>query len=175
MFVSTVDEVSNRTGDTTDSGWSLEGGKLVALDGESCFVTVSIPQSMRLLHPFSLDLMSLFDDRFTRNGFILQLTEWTLGSSEYDQVGWKAVDLMRRAFGEARSLEVAPVHIMRFDEALETRALMMQVLLNSWSAIFAAIPVNYFLDFDEDGVRVCVANRQIAATVFAALSRWNPH
>ena len=175
MFVSTVGEVSKRTGDTTASGWSLEGGRLVALDSDSCFVTVPIPQGMRLLHPFSLDLMSILDDMFTRCGFILQLTEWTLGSSEYDQVGWKAVDLMRRAFGEDRSMEVAPVHVMRFDEVLETRALMMQVLLNSWSAIVTAIPVNYFFDFDEDGVRVCVANRQIAAKVFAALSRWNPH
>jgi len=174
MFVSTVGELSKSAGDTTDSGWSLEGGKLAALDAESCFVTVPVPQGIRPLHPFSLDLMSIFDDRFNRSGFILQLTEWTLGSSEYDQVGWKAVDLMRRAFGESRPMEVAPVHIMRFDELLETRALMMQVLLNSWSAIVAAIPVNYFFDFDEDGVRVCVANRDIAATVFAAMSRWNP-
>jgi hypothetical protein len=174
MFVSTVSEVGERIGDTTDSGWSLEEGKLTALDSDSCFVTVPIPQSMRLLHPFSLDLMSIFDDMFTRCGFVLQLTEWTLGSSEYDQVGWKVVDSMRRAFGENRSLEVAPVHVMRFDELLETRALMMQVLLNSWSAIVTAVPVNYFFAFDEDGVRVCVANRQIAATVIAALSRWNP-
>ena len=72
MFVSTVDELSKSAGDTTDSGWSLEGGKLAALDGESCFVTVPIPQGIRPLHPFSLDLMSIFDDRFNRSGRVAQ-------------------------------------------------------------------------------------------------------
>ena len=105
---------------------------------------------------------------------MIELTDWKLGTSEFDQVGWKTCELMRRGYGELRPLEVAPAHVFRFDESVEARALLLQIFSNQWIAIIIPILTMFFISIDEERLWFHVHDDEIAEYVVAELKRWSP-
>jgi hypothetical protein len=160
--------------DSRDSGWSLQGNELVPDYKEAACVEIRIPDTNNSLRPFTREVTTVLDERYSRTSQIIQLTEWTLGTSDFDEVGWKTCELMRRGYGELRSLEVACVHVFRFDEALEGPALLMQIFVNQWSAILTQQPIMFFISIDEEYLKFHLHDTQVAKYVSERLSRWSP-
>lgn len=160
--------------DSRDSGWSLQGNAVIPDDKEVVCVEIRIPDVTNSLRAFTRDVTTVLEGRYSRTSQIIQLTEWTLGTSDFDEVGWKTCELMRRGYGELRSLEVACAHVFRFDEAIEARAFLMQILVNQWSAILTQEPIMFFISIDEEHLRFHLHDMQVANYLTERLSRWNP-
>jgi len=156
-------------------GSSYTKGNILFPDSEEAsYVEIRIPDVTNSLRAFTRDVTTVFDGLYSRTSQIIQLTEWTLGTADFDQVGWKTCELMRRAYGEPRSLEVACAHVFRFDEEIEVRALLMQIFVNQWSAILAPVPITFFISIDEEYLKFHLHDAKVAKYVSEKLARWSP-
>jgi hypothetical protein len=174
MYALTGSEAQKLLADSADSGWSLQNHVLSPLGPESCCVKVSIPDAKYSIRVFTRDVMNALDDFYTLSFTTIYLTEWSLGTSDFDQIGWKTVELMRRGYSEQRSLEVAPVQVFRYDEKAEATAFLVQVFLNQWSAILISGPVMFFIYIDEETIWFHLKDPKVAKYVSDKLTRWNP-
>jgi hypothetical protein len=137
-------------------------------------VEVRIPDLKHELRVFTADIMTVLDERYNETQKMIHLTEWTLGTEEFDQVGWKACELMRRGYSELRSLEVAPAQVFRFDESIEARAFLLQVFLNQWSAKLFPLTAPFCISIDEEHLWFELENAETVDYVIGKLRRWNP-
>lgn len=174
MIVLTSEEAESWMKDSNDSGWILDGNGLSRCDEQATCVQMEIPDAKHLLRVFTRDVTTVLGEQYNVTGLLVQLTEWTLGTSDFDQVGWRTCELMRRGYGELRSLEQACAHLFRFDEVVEARALLMQVFVNQWSAVLAPNPLTFFISIDEEQLSFQVHDSRVAQHVLDELHRWNP-
>jgi hypothetical protein len=137
-------------------------------------VEIKIPDLKWELRVFTADVMTVLDERYYYTQNMIQLTEWTLGTEKFDQVGWKTCELMRHAYNELRSLETAPAQVFRFDESVEARAFLLQVFLNQWSATVVPNAAPFSISVDEEHLRFKLEESAIADYVIEKLKRWNP-
>jgi hypothetical protein len=88
------------------------------------------------------------EDHFS--GALLWIT-LTIGSLQLEKIGWKLVEKMRLAFGETRSLNVAPGHWFRSDEFVELNAFLLPCFIFGWDAYLAPSGKDYFVHISHDG------------------------
>ena len=153
--------------------YSLNAGAL--LERVDAFkVEVRIPDLKYELRVFAADIMTILDERYNETQKMIHLTEWTLGTEEFDQVGWKACELMRRGYNELRPLEAAPALVFRFDESVEARAFLLQVFLNQWSANLVPLTAPFCISIDEEHLWLELENAETVDYVIGKLRRWSP-
>jgi hypothetical protein len=133
-----------------------------------------IPDLKYELRAFAADVMTVLDERYFEPQKMIQFTEWNLGTEEFNQVGWKTCELMRRGYSENRSIEAASAHVFRFDESVEARAFLLQVFLNQWSATITPGTASFSISMDEERLWFKLQNLEIANYVMEKLKRWKP-
>ena len=172
MTTLTETEVKRWLKNSADCGWTLDAGKVRSTRDGTAIVEVPIPNQRFALQKFVLDLISALDEHYTHVENLLVLEEWYLGSDEFNQVAWNTCELMRRAYGETRSIEAAPAQLFRFDESVTARAFLLQVVLNQWRAFLLPSPLSYVVSVKGDIARFYLSDEVAADEVRKQMKQW---
>ncbi len=91
------------------------------------------------------------EDESQFSGAFLWFDLWDIGSPQLGKIGWAIVEEMRLAYGETRSIEVAPAHRFRGDESTQVQGFLLQALVFQWDANLVYSRRDRFVHISHDG------------------------
>ncbi len=83
-------------------------------------------------------------------GAWLWITLFSIGSPQLERTGWMQIELMRRAFGELRTLEVARGHWFRNGQVVELAAFLTVCIEFGWDAWLVPAGEQFFIRVSHD-------------------------
>jgi hypothetical protein len=135
---------------------------------------VEAPEEHRMIAALAYHILA-FRDEVSFSGGLLWLQRWDIGSPQLVRPGWRILEDIRRAHGEFRSLEAAPVQFFRDDEFVELHAFLIQVMGFGWVTDYVPGAGRFFLHFkDNRQIRITADSQQILKELRTAFQKWNP-
>jgi hypothetical protein len=109
------------------------------------------------------------------DGGLIWLYGWQLGTPWMIQPGWKILEDMRRAHGDARSLDLAPAQYFREDEFVDLHAYLIQVVAYGWPACYLPSGSRFFVEF-RSSERAFFYFKELAMLdeLYSKLALWEP-
>jgi hypothetical protein len=108
-------------------------------------------------------------------GGMLWIKEWRVGDLEGMTTGWRVMEDMRKAMGQAGPLEAAPGQLFRLDEVQDARAFLTVVLLWDWQAFWVPSTSEYFYYLHHnDKIEINASSEETFSGLTSHLSGWRP-
>lgn len=109
------------------------------------------------------------------SGGLVWVRRTGIASPDWEVVALRALEKFRLGSGEARSIEAAPAHLFRGDEASECAFVLLLVLLAEWDAYFISPSGDWiaFINHD-DFITVAAKTLEIGNGMKESLKTWGP-
>jgi hypothetical protein len=135
---------------------------------------VRAPLEMRQILRFILTLTSAISGGSFRGG-LLWLQQYHAGMMDSASLGWRVIEDVRLAHGDARPLDVAPAQHFRSDEETELRVFLLQAVAFGWSGYFFPSESQCFVDFrSSERWFFHSADERCLSDLVSAMKPWNP-
>ena len=144
--------------DERDIGMTHDG-LLYYKHKNSVSLKIEVPEQPEKVTLLALLLLG-WKEELNFHGSLLWLQSFDIGSPQVDRVGWRAIEQMRRGYGELRSIETAGGHMFRCDELLDANAFIALSLLFRWSIFMLHPSGEYFVYVDEGETAYFVGRTQ---------------
>lgn len=148
-------------------------GLLYYKKAKSVSLKIRVPESPEELTLLASLVLS-WREEIAFHGSLFWLQLWDIGSPQVDRVGWKAIEQMRRGYGETRSIETANGHLFRPDELLDANAFVALALLFRWSCFIVHVDGDYFVYVDEGETVYFITSEKTLGTYLTFLEHCKP-
>lgn len=103
---------------------------------EASFITLHYPPKLERLPWFARFVATLGYDEVDFQGALLWITAYGVWNEREEGIGYRVMENLSRAAGQATSFEAAPAYQFRADELVEAIGMMMQPMIFGWDAYF---------------------------------------
>ena len=136
-------------------------GLLHYMHSKAVSLKIKVPEAPEQIVLLAFLLLG-WKEEISFHGSLFWLQLWDVGCPQVDRVGWKAIEQMRRGYGELRPIETASGHLFRFDELVDANAFAALALLFRWSYFIVPPNGEHFVYVEEGETAYFIARTEEA-------------
>lgn len=137
-------------------------------------IAIELPEKPFQLVALANSLLP-YSDALPFQGALLWIRQWGVWNEQIERAGFRVMEMMRRSYGDARSLEDAPGYLFDEQELVDSQVSLVQPLLIGWDAFLVPEAGDYLVATSHDETTYVLSRTaQVHQRILAELQPWNP-